>query len=211
MQPLQGKFFHDDPTQGTAAGLATCRRTLGFGMKPLRGRFSDSQLDHGRSYSPSRTMCRDDCRQSLGQRCGARHPGLSLRSALGFRISPPWGFPLQKGGTPSSEAEGRGGWTFHFTAGLSALIASNAHALPVGQGVPPNPCATGSASAPVCRVFRRGWHAQQRSGWAWGLDVPLHSGIECTDRVKRPRPSRWSGRATRPVCHWLRQCNAECF
>jgi hypothetical protein len=42
------------------------------------------------------------------------------------------------GGTPSSEADGRGGWIFHVTAGPSALIASNGHALPDGQGVPPD-------------------------------------------------------------------------
>jgi hypothetical protein len=49
------------------------------------------------------------------------------------------------------------------------------------------------------RKGRIGWHAQEQRGWAWALDAPLRNGTEPAVRIKRPRPFRWSGRATRPL------------
>jgi hypothetical protein len=43
----------------------------------------------------------------------------------------------ETGGTPRSNADGRGRWMLHFATGPNPLFASNAHALSDGQGVPP--------------------------------------------------------------------------
>jgi hypothetical protein len=80
--------------------------------------------------------------------------------------------------SPGRHAQKQREWAwdrvFRFRAAPSVLFASNAHALPDGQG---------------------GWVARpEATRMGVGLRVPLPSGTECTVRVQRPRPSRWSGR-----------------